>query len=190
MAVFALFLLILGFELKCLWSSAAISFTSDEAYYQFKPGQTTFWTVLVFIQAVWGLSFIKEACTFTHTQSTSASPPIPPSGTTFNYPKTVLLITCSLPSKPLSAPTSAAWLQAPSLPAGSHSSTTYLTASAPTPLPPPNNKTSPAAGPAAYAAPIKCSIWCVRTAWVTSTSPATPTATRPVTASFCVKTPP
>jgi hypothetical protein len=59
MTVLILFLLLLGFELKSLWSSAAISFTPDDAYYQFQAGQTTFWTMLVFVQAVWGLSFIK-----------------------------------------------------------------------------------------------------------------------------------
>jgi hypothetical protein len=59
MAAFVLFLFVIAFELQCLWSSSGISFSSDYLYYQFQAGQTTLWTVIVFIQAIWGLSFIK-----------------------------------------------------------------------------------------------------------------------------------
>jgi hypothetical protein len=59
LAIFILFVIIIVWELKSLWSSAAISFSPDEVYYEFQSGSTTFLTVLIMIQFIWGLSFIK-----------------------------------------------------------------------------------------------------------------------------------
>ena len=57
--VLVLFLLFVSMELRSLWSSAPIYFSTQYVFYQFTPGGTTFWSVIVFIQAVWGLTFIK-----------------------------------------------------------------------------------------------------------------------------------
>ena len=59
LAVFTLFIVIVIWELKSFWSSAPISFSQEEVYYKFKSGSTTFGTVIVFFQFLWGLSFIK-----------------------------------------------------------------------------------------------------------------------------------
>ena len=64
LVILTLFMLIVAFEVKCLWSSAGIYFDQHRIFYQFQPGQTTPWTVLVIIQAIWGLTFIKLACTY------------------------------------------------------------------------------------------------------------------------------
>ena len=64
-----LFLLGITLELRSLWSSAPVHFNNAFVFWQFNPGSTTFWTVMVFIQTVWGLAFIKEACTFNLIQS-------------------------------------------------------------------------------------------------------------------------
>lgn len=63
LGILVLFVMIIMFELERLWSSAPVYFDQDSVYYQFKPGSTTIWTFLVVVQTVWGLSFIKEACT-------------------------------------------------------------------------------------------------------------------------------
>ena len=57
-----LFLFGVSLEIRSLWSSSAITFTSSQVFYQFQAGATTIWSTLVFIQTVWGLSFLKEAC--------------------------------------------------------------------------------------------------------------------------------
>ena len=59
LAILTLFLLSVTFELRSLWSSAPVSFNTKQVFYQFQPGSTTPWTVLIFIQTVWGLAFIK-----------------------------------------------------------------------------------------------------------------------------------
>jgi hypothetical protein len=59
LAAFTLFLLIIVWELKSLWSSASLVFSEEEVYYQFKSGSTTFSTFVVLFQFMWGLSFLK-----------------------------------------------------------------------------------------------------------------------------------
>ena len=63
LGILVVFMLGIGFELKCLWSSTEVEFSKENVFYTFK-GQTTLWSVLVFIQAVWGLAWIKEACKY------------------------------------------------------------------------------------------------------------------------------
>lgn len=67
-----LFLLVIAFELRSLYSSAPIYFTKSQIYYQFRPSSTTIWTILVTIQAIWGFAFLKEACTYESIKLTSA----------------------------------------------------------------------------------------------------------------------
>lgn len=62
LGILVVFILMILFELERLWSSAPIYFDQNKVYHQFQHGSTTFWSFLVFVQAVWGLSFIKEAC--------------------------------------------------------------------------------------------------------------------------------
>jgi hypothetical protein len=59
LVMFTLFIIIILWEFKSLWSSASVVFTEERVYYSFKPGSTTFATAVIFIQFLWGLSFIK-----------------------------------------------------------------------------------------------------------------------------------
>lgn len=46
-------------ELKGFWSAAHIDFDINQLFYDFRDGDTTFFTVLIGVQAIWGLCFIK-----------------------------------------------------------------------------------------------------------------------------------
>jgi hypothetical protein len=64
LVVFSLFIVVILWELKSLWSSAPLIFSEEKVYYSFKSGSTTLATVVIFLQFLWGLSFIKESCKF------------------------------------------------------------------------------------------------------------------------------
>ena len=62
--IMALFLFGVAMELRSLWSSSGVSFSQSQVFWQFTGGSTTFWTILVVVQLVWGLAFIKESFNF------------------------------------------------------------------------------------------------------------------------------
>ncbi len=72
LVIIVLFLLIIMSEVQYLWSSVDIYFDSNSIFYYFKSS-TLIWTTIVFIQIIWGLTWIKEACNHPIIQSTSAS---------------------------------------------------------------------------------------------------------------------
>lgn len=63
MVILVLFALIVLYELRSFWSSGAGVFDENSLYYTF-DGSTSFKNILLAIQIIWGLSFIKESCTF------------------------------------------------------------------------------------------------------------------------------
>ena len=67
--IFVLFLMLVALELKSLWSFSSIYYEPESVYYKFTSGSTTFFSLLVGVQVVWGCSFIQLACTHTFIKS-------------------------------------------------------------------------------------------------------------------------
>ncbi len=63
------------------WSFSKFVFQDDYPFYDLKGFGSTLLHVLIFVEFVWGLCFLKEAGTFNITQPTSASRESPLSGT-------------------------------------------------------------------------------------------------------------
>lgn len=62
MAALFLFVFIVLVELRAFWSSGKLVFDMNNIYYEFTPKTTIIWTCVVAVQAIWGISFLKEAC--------------------------------------------------------------------------------------------------------------------------------
>lgn len=61
------FLMLLIWEFKRFWGGGALTFDKDKSvFWEFEGASSTFLTVLLAIQAYWGLSFLKEACNFVY----------------------------------------------------------------------------------------------------------------------------
>lgn len=77
------FLALLIFEFKCYWGGGQITFDNTKSvFWEFEGAGSIVLTVFLVIQAIWGLSFLKEACNGFLIQSTTASQETPLAGTT------------------------------------------------------------------------------------------------------------
>ena len=87
-AILVCFVIIVVLEFTAFWTTGTIVFDHTKSlYHTFTGFLPVFLSILLIIQTIWGLTFIKESCTFVLTQSTSVSQANQSSGTTINPPK-------------------------------------------------------------------------------------------------------
>jgi hypothetical protein len=72
MLLFGFFLVLIGFQVLSAWSCGKLVFRSDYPFYEVVGFGSSLLQVLIFIELVWGMSFLKEACNFLPIQSTSS----------------------------------------------------------------------------------------------------------------------
>jgi hypothetical protein len=59
MALFTVFLILIAFEVLSAWSCAKLVFVPDYPFYQVEGFGSSFLMFLIFIEFVWGMSFLK-----------------------------------------------------------------------------------------------------------------------------------
>jgi hypothetical protein len=64
MALFGAFLVLIAFEILSAWSCAHLVFSPHYPFYEVSSFGSSFLMFLIFIEALWGFSFLKEACSF------------------------------------------------------------------------------------------------------------------------------
>ena len=74
MACFTAFLVLILFQILSAWSCAKLVFVSDYPFYQVQGFGSSFLMFLIFVEFIWGMSFLKEACKSRTMQSTSSPP--------------------------------------------------------------------------------------------------------------------
>lgn len=65
------FIVIIVLEFTAFWSSGSLAFYPENLFYELEGPGPIVYTVLLAIQAIWGFSFIKSACTHLLKQLTS-----------------------------------------------------------------------------------------------------------------------
>lgn len=66
----AAFLILLVWEFKSFWGGGNLNFDREKSvFWEYEGAGSTILTVLLVIQAIWGFSFLKEACKFYIIQS-------------------------------------------------------------------------------------------------------------------------
>ncbi len=59
MALFGVFLILICFEVLSAWSCARLVFNKDYPFYQVQGFGSSFLMFLIFIEFIWGMSFLK-----------------------------------------------------------------------------------------------------------------------------------
>jgi hypothetical protein len=62
MLLFGAFIVLIAFEVLSAWSCAKLVFVPDYPFYTVESFGSTFLMFLIFVECIWGLSFLKEAC--------------------------------------------------------------------------------------------------------------------------------
>lgn len=68
MALFGVFLVLIAFQVLSAWSCAKLVFSPDYPFYEVESFGSALLMFLIFVEFVWGLSFLKEACKYPHMQ--------------------------------------------------------------------------------------------------------------------------
>lgn len=82
MALFGAFLVLIAFQVLSAWSCAKLVFSPDYPFYEVESFGSALLMFLIFVEFIWGLSFLKEACTHPPMQLTLSHQAIVPTNTT------------------------------------------------------------------------------------------------------------
>lgn len=63
MLLFIGFIVLIAFQLLSAWSCAKLVFVPHYPFYDVESFGSSLLTFLIFVEALWGLSFLKESCT-------------------------------------------------------------------------------------------------------------------------------